>query len=88
MVTYYRPVGDVQMAARESHTSAAALTVCYFNFLSCLYIYTQGFYSNRIGNSTALFWTRGFGRTVQFGQTTLNSDVIMLCNIGQLLELK
>ena len=48
----------------------------------------QEFYSNRIGNSIALFWTRGFSLAVQYEQTTPKSDVIMLYNICQLSELK
>ena len=48
----------------------------------------QGFYNTRMPNSLALFWTRVFSRPVQFGQTTLNSDVIMLYDILQILELK
>ena len=48
----------------------------------------QGFYNTRMPNSLALFWTRVFSRPVQFGQTTLNSDVIMLYEIHQVLELK
>ena len=48
----------------------------------------QGFYNTRMPNSLALFWTRVFSRPVQFGQTTLNSDVIMLYDIHQILELK
>ena len=41
-----------------------------------------------MANSLALFCTRTFSRAVQFGQTTPNSDVIMLYDIDQLLELK
>ena len=48
----------------------------------------QGFYSNRMPNSSTLFCTRGFSCAVQFGQTTPNSDVILLYDIYQLLELK
>ena len=53
-----------------------------------MFLCNQGFYINRIPNSLALFWTRVFSRSVHFGQTTLNSDVIMLYNIYQVLELK
>ena len=49
----------------------------------------QGFYTNRIPNSLALFLTRDFSRPVHFGQTILNRYAIILYyDIHQVLEIK
>ena len=44
------------------------------------------FYSNRMPNLFALFVPVVYSRSVHFGQTTLNSDVIILYDIYQLLK--
>ena len=49
---------------------------------------SQGYYNNRMPNSSTLFCDRGCSCAVQFGQATPNSDVILLYNIYQLLKLK
>ena len=67
--------------------------LCYICMYECMNVcieisYYQEFYSNRISSSLELFRTRVFSRSVHLGQTTLNSDVMKLYNIYQLLELK